>query len=93
MAIEGAPERARHGYCFYCHEWHDLTDGTRVIPQATGPLSGMRATGAFLTGDASTFKFVCHRCARRRRLTGRVIFGTLLAAIGLALLLERLGLI
>ena len=90
MAIDGFPDRERHGFCFYCHEWHDLSEGTRTIPEPTGPLSSMHVTGAVLTGDTSVLKFVCHRCVRRRRLRRRVLFGLLVAAILLALLIERL---
>jgi hypothetical protein len=93
VVIVGIPDRERHGFCFYCHQWKDLSEGTRVIPEATGPLSAMRATGAALTGDESALKFVCYQCARRRRLTRRILFGTLIAAILVVLLLERLGLI
>lgn len=93
MPLEGIPDRERHGFCLYCHKWHDLSEGTRVLPEATGPLSAMRRIGAAATGDESALKFVCHRCARRRKLTGRVLFGTLIAAVLIILLLERLGLI
>ncbi len=93
MAIDGIPDRSRHGYCFYCHQWLDLTDGTRTIPEASGPLSAMRATGAAMTGDESALKFVCHRCARRRRLTRRIIFTTFFVVVAIVLLLVRLGVI
>jgi hypothetical protein len=91
MAIEGAPDRDRHGYCFYCHQWHDLADGTRKIPDSSGPLSAMHARGAAITGDASALKFICHRCATRRKLTKRIIYGLGMAIIGGVLLFERLG--
>jgi hypothetical protein len=93
LAIIGFPDRERHGYCFYCHQWYDLSAGARVIPEAAGPISAMRAAGAAITGDESALNFVCHRCARRRRLTKRILFGVLIAAILIVLVLERLRLI
>lgn len=93
MVHEGLPDRETHGFCFYCHKWHKLSEGARVVPEATGPLTALRGIGAAVTGDESALKFVCHRCARRRRLTSRVLFGILIVAALVVLLLERLGLI
>lgn len=93
MASSGFPDREKQGFCFYCHRWLDLGEGTRVIPEAGGPITALRGLGAAVTGDESASKFVCHRCARRRKLTRRVIFAVLIAAILIVLLLERLGLL
>lgn len=93
MIHEGLPDRETHGLCFYCHKWYRLSEGTRLVPEATGPLTALRGIGGAVTGDESALKFVCHRCAKRRRLASRVIFGTLIVAVLVVLLLERLGLI
>lgn len=93
MPIKDAPDRTRHGYCFYCHQWHNLADGMRVLPEATGPLTSLRNTRAVVLGDETALKFICHRCARRRKLTSRIVFGLLIAAVVTVLALERLGLI
>ncbi len=41
-----------------------------------------------LLGDESALKFVCHNGGRRRKLTGRILFGTLIAAMLIVLRFE-----
>src|SRR5262249_26459958 len=81
MAIDGSPQRSLHGFCFYCHQWCNLSEGVRLIPQATGPLTGLRAYGAAITGDKSALKFACNRCLRRRRIWRRALLAILLGLI------------
>lgn len=87
--IDGFPDRTRHGYCLYCHQWHDLSAGRRILPPRFGPFGALQQVRAVLTDDASAFKFVCHRCARRRKWTGRIVLVALVLAVAAVLTVQH----
>lgn len=61
------------------------------LPEAVGPIGGMRNLAAELAGDSSALRFMCRRCVRVRRTTKLILYSLLVGMIALILILERLG--
>jgi hypothetical protein len=89
MPVEGMPDPTVHRICRRCGKWFDPAEGRLMAPEATGPMGMMHAARASF--DGSMLRFQCDRCTRIRRNTERALWATLLALMGLVLLLEQLG--
>ena len=84
MPVE-IPDPSVHKVCIRCHRCFRPDEGQLRIPEATGPLSGMRLTAASLAGDETSLRFICHGCIRARRITKAAIWSSLFILIGGAL--------
>jgi len=91
VPIEGMPDPGVHRICRRCGQWFEAHEGTSMAPEVTGPLGYLRAMRAGI--DGSGMRFQCARCTRVRTLTQRIIWGALVVAMAVPLLLEYLGLI
>ena len=91
MPIEGIPDPEKHRICRRCQQWFELSEGTFLSPEITGPLGAVRALRATIADDSSVLRFQCHRCTRIRRKTQQVLWFTLIAILVLVLVLEKVG--
>ena len=89
--IDGMPDPKIHRICRRCQQWFYPEEGTFRPPEVAGPLSGMQALRAEITGDPALFRFECKRCTKVRRMRERIVWGTLFGLIALILILERVG--
>ena len=80
MPIEGMPDPQIHRICRRCGKWFEPEDGTLVAPEASGPLSVMRAARASF--DPSLLRFQCNRCTRTLWTRERLICGNALRVPG-----------
>jgi hypothetical protein len=89
MPHEGIPDPSHHKICRRCRSWFE-PEGSLVGPQFYGPFAMLRHLRIIVRGDKE-LRFQCRRCTRVRRITQIVIWSLLLAAVGVVLVLERLG--
>ena len=93
MPIEGFPDSSVHKICPRCHKWFEPDEGVEALPEASGPISGMRNLGASMTESRSALRFMCHHCLRVRRNATRIIYGKFLTIVVVILILVKLHLI
>ena len=85
MAIR-FPDASIHKFCMRCHRWFEPEEGCMILPEATGPISGLRRAAASIAGDDSAYRFICRRCLRRRWQFKIILWFASAVVIGLALL-------
>jgi hypothetical protein len=80
------PDSSVHKICMRCRRWFEPNDGTMVLPEATGPISGLRRAAATIADDESALRFICWQCLRRRRRSKAIIWIAFAIVVGIALL-------
>ncbi len=83
MTIE-MPDPTRQRICIRCGKWFEPSEGLMIAPEG-------RFAQNYAAGTGSMVRFQCRRCARIRRATQRIIWGTFVGLLCLVWLLHRLG--
>jgi len=88
MPVEGIPDANQHCLCVRCRQWFLPSDVkpfafSRTILAWLRPISGM--------SPYSRPKFICNGCDRRGSRRRVIFWGTLVAVVGLLVLLKAVG--
>lgn len=94
MPIEGLPDPEKHCLCIRCGTWHHPDEGSEMnVGPTSGRLPGMNIVAAFVSFPtrATSMRFVCYACRRKRLRIRLVVFGSLALLLLLAILAKSLG--
>lgn len=87
------PDPMIHKVCMKCRKWYEPTGGQSSMKSVTGLASSIARTVEAATGDPSDFKFICFSCSAKIKARKRIIWGALIAALGLVVILRFAGFI
>jgi hypothetical protein len=92
MSPDEIPEPGRHKMCTRCLKWHQLGEGSMVLPEKFTPIQQALQAAKVLAGVDNSI-FVCFRCQRVKRVRFWSLVGIGATIVVTILVLERLGII
>jgi uncharacterized membrane protein YvbJ len=93
MKISSAEDFDRLKSCIKCGEVFDQSDGSMLLPEATGMANAISRSIEIASGDTSKYKFMCFDCQRKIRIRKIIIWSALLFMLALIFVLTQLGII
>lgn len=93
MKITSAEDFDRIKSCIKCGEIFDQSDGSMILPEATGFASAVSRNIEIASGDTSKYRFICHGCQMKIRRRKIILWGALLFMFALVFVLTQLGIL